>query len=172
MSNSIFFNAAIILIALVIAGNHCFAQEKVTLKEADGSKKTTIDDFAWIAGHWKGEGMGGSFEETWNPPLGGTMLGMFKFINKEKIDFYEILTIVPKDDSFILRLKHFDSELVGWEDKDKAVEFPLVSISDTVAEFDGLKFVKISDDELHILVRIRNRAGETGELKFVGKRAK
>lgn len=161
------------------------AQEKNDVGKADSTAESDdsaklvgdfppsakIDDVAWIAGRWRGEAMGGSFEETWNPPSGNSMIGMFKFIKDEKVQFYELLTIVEKDDSLLLRLKHFDEALVGWEDKDKSVEFPLVQLSDSQAIFDGLKFLKIDDSSMHILVRMR-RAEKTEELKFVCIRAR
>jgi len=129
-----------------------------------------IEDFNWIAGNWKGEAMGGSFEESWSPASGGALMGMFKFVSKGKIKFYELLTIVPKNDSdgnpsFTLRLKHFDSGLKGWEEKDDSVEFPLVSVSPTEAKFDGLVFTKIGPDRMDIVVQTQ-QGEKTQELKF------
>ena len=132
---------------------------------------TTIDDLAWIAGHWRGEGLGGEFEETWNKPLGGEMIGMFKLVRDGKVSFYEILTIVPKGKSFVLRLKHFNAKLEGWEAKDKSVEFPFVSATESQIKFKGLTFKKINEDQIHIIVQTK-RGDKVSELKFVGKRVK
>ena len=144
-----------------------FAQEASHTPSPDGS----IDDLSWIAGHWQGEAMGGTFEETWNPPNGGAMMGMFKFVKDGEVKFYEILTIVPKNDSLVLRLKHFHNDLVGWEEKDKSVEFPLISISKNEAKFDGMTFNKISADELLIVVQAGQKSGETQALQFECHRA-
>lgn len=130
-----------------------------------------LGDFAWIAGQWHGEALGGKFEETWNPPMGKSMMGMFKLSKDEGISFYEILTIVEENDTVLLRLKHFDDKLVGWEEKDKSIEFPFVSVSKTEAIFNGLKFVKIDENTMHIFVKIKREA-EVSELKFVCNRAK
>ena len=46
--------------------------------------KASIDDLSWITGHWEGDAMGGKFEETWNPPRAGSMMGMFKFVKDTK----------------------------------------------------------------------------------------
>ncbi len=151
---------ACVLVLLPTA--HLAAQEK---------SSTSINDLAWIAGHWQGEGLGGKFEETWNKPFGGEMIGMFKLVKDGKVVFYEILTIVPKDKSFVLRLKHFNSKLEGWEEKDKSVEFPFVSASKTEIKFNGLTFKKISDDQMQIVVRTQ-RGDKISELKFVCKRVK
>ncbi|MEM7455460.1 MAG: DUF6265 family protein, partial [Planctomycetota bacterium] len=107
---------------------------------------------AWIAGHWTGDAMGGQFEETWNPPMGGTMVGVFKFVSDGEIGFYEILTIVPVDGSLVYRLKHFDKDLNGWEEKDESVEFPLESVSENEVKFKGLTFTRINDNEMKIEV--------------------
>ncbi len=140
------------------------AQTDAAAKE---SPKATIDQIAWIAGDWHGEAMGGKFEEAWNPPMGGAMMGMFKFVDGGKIGFYELLTIVPKGDSLVLRLKHFDANLKGWEEKDKSVEFPLLELSDRVAKFDGLKFKKISSDRMDIIVAVEQGSDKPAEeLKF------
>lgn len=114
--------------------------------------KASLSDLAWIRGHWRGKALGGEFEETWNPPLGDSIMGMFKHVKDGKVNFYEILTIVPDGDSLTLRLKHFHGNLVGWEEKDKSVEFPLKSISADEARFDGLVFSRLGPNRMDISV--------------------
>ena len=132
----------------------------------------SINDVAWIAGHWHGNALGGKFEETWNPPFAGSMVGMFKFAEGEQVQFYELLTIVEKDGALLLRLKHFDKDLNGWEEKDKSVEFPLKSLNETTASFDGLIFQKIDNATMHILVTVKQNEGATEKIKFVCQRRK
>lgn len=67
------------------------AQERMTantLKLAPGqsSPPATIADMAWLAGHWKGDGLGGRSEETWSPPEGGVMLGTYRHLKDDKKD--------------------------------------------------------------------------------------
>ncbi|MGI9517810.1 MAG: DUF6265 family protein [Pirellulaceae bacterium] len=139
-----------------------------TLKLADGAKSppATVNDIAWIAGHWQGEAMGGQFEETWNPPMGGAVMGMFKFVQDDNVGFYELLTIVPHDDSIILRLKHFDQGMTGWEEKDKSVEFPLVRITESEANFEGLTFRRIDEDTMYIYVVVGEEGEKNQEVEF------
>ncbi len=134
------------------------------------SPPAKIEDLAWIAGHWQGEAMGGAFEETWNPPMGGAMMGMFKFVSDDQIGFYELLTIVPAADSLVLRLKHFNDQLHGWEDKQETVDFALVKMTENEACFDGLTFRRIGPSELHIFVVAGEQADKAEELQFVGRR--
>ncbi|MEC8554174.1 MAG: DUF6265 family protein [Planctomycetota bacterium] len=87
-------------------------------QEAGDKPEEPLKKCAWIAGIWSGEAFGGQFEETWNRPSGSSMMGMFKIVREGRVAFYELLTIVAKDDSHVLRLKHFDGSLKGWEEKD------------------------------------------------------
>lgn len=152
----------------------CAAQEKqnAETKPTAVTPSASIDDIAWISGHWQGSAMGGEFEETWNPSFAGTMVGMFKFAKDGQVQFYELLTIVEQDSSLLLRLKHFDKDLNGWEEKDKSVEFPLQSLSDTIAKFDGLVFHKIDASTMHIVVTVSQEEGQAEKIKFVCKRRK
>lgn len=160
-----------ILVVLAATQVAVRAQDSAPPAESVSGPKATVEDLKWIAGHWQGEALGGRFEETWNPPLGDSMIGMFKLLNGEQTQFCELLMILPKQDSLVLRLKHFSGELVGWEEKDKYVEFPLVRVSDRVAEFAGLTFTRMNQDAMHITVMVE-REGEHSELKFECHRVK
>ncbi len=142
----------------------------LSLPSGGKSPAATIDQLAWIAGPWEGEAMEGKFEETWNAPSAGTMVGMFKFAQDNDVKFYELQTIATEDNSLVLRIKHFRPDMVGWEEKDRSVEFPLVKINEREAFFSGLTYRKISDDEIHIFVRIGDDE-KAKEVKFVCRRA-
>ena len=160
------------VIGLQIHGNMVgtVAYKDIVLKDLSNKDSVSIDEMAWIAGTWKGEAMGGQFEETWNAPMGGEMMGMFKLVSDGKVSFYEIITIVPEKNSYILRLKHFSPGLVGWEEKDKSVEFPLLTASSDEVRFDGLTFRKISDDAMAIEVLVGEDDGQKKRINFECKR--
>lgn len=141
-----------------------------SLSAGTKSPPASIEQIEWIAGNWQGDAMGGTFEETWNAPSSGTMVGMFKFAQEHDVKFYELQTIAPQGDSLILRVKHFGPDLVGWEEKERSVEFPLVKIEKDEAFFDGLTYRRISADEMHIYVRIGGENGKVEEVKFVCRR--
>ncbi len=66
---------ALIFAAVLLMGSIGMAQQKSTehtLKLGKGgrSEPASIEDVAWLAGNWKGEGFGGIVEEAWAPPLG------------------------------------------------------------------------------------------------------
>ncbi|MFK7767524.1 MAG: DUF6265 family protein [Mariniblastus sp.] len=163
------------LALLLLFPLHVFGQNSKkhpeTVEQTESKKqKTELSDVAWIAGQWRGNAMGGEFEESWNPPMGGSMMGMFKFVKDNEIGFYELMTIVEEGDSLMLRLKHFDKKLNGWEEKDKSIEFPFVSHSEKETVFDGLKFVRVDNFKMHIIVKINKDEGEIEEMKFECKR--
>lgn len=139
-------------------------------QEAKEMPEELLKKCAWIAGAWSGEALGGQFEETWNRPSGPSMMGMFKLVREGKVSFYELLTIVPKDDSLVLRLKHFDGSLKGWEEKDESQEFPFVSANRKEIRFKGLVFKRIARNEMQIVVQTKS-GDKTQELIFNCKRA-
>ena len=51
--------------------------------------KPTLQDFAWLAGHWRIEQPGGQVDEHWMAPAGGLMLGMARSIQDGNVREYE-----------------------------------------------------------------------------------
>jgi hypothetical protein len=125
--------------------------------------KATIDDFRWIVGHWTGSGLGGTSEEMWMPPIDGSILGSFRQVKDGKIVFYELLTFVERDGTVVLRLKHFNPDLTGWEDKAQVLEFPLIELTATKAVFNAMTFTHEHKDAFEVRLRLRDR--ETGSVR-------
>lgn len=124
---------------------------------ADGSTPppaASIGDVAWLTGRWSGEGLGSVAEETWLPPAGDAMAGVFRLVGEDGVQFYEIVTLRVEAGSLVLRLKHFGPDLVGWEEREETVDFPLVARGDDTLWFDGLTMKRVSDDEMHIWVAL------------------
>jgi len=86
-------------------------------------------------------------------------------MENEQVQFYELCTITEEKGSLILRLKHFHSDLKGWEEKDETVDFKLVKVTPGKVFFDGFTFERISDNEINIYVVIED-GGEQQEVKF------
>ena len=137
---------------LLLCISEVYASETLTLAPGQASPKANIEQLSWLAGHWRGEALGGVVEEHWAPPFAGTMVGTFKLSSNGKVKFYEIEIIREVADSLVLQLKHFNHDLKGWEEKDQTVDFPLVKIEEDAAYFDGFTIRKISADEVHMFV--------------------
>jgi hypothetical protein len=152
-------------------------QEKMTehtLKLGAGAKSphATVSDVAWLAGHWVGPGLGGEAEEIWSPPNAGSMMGMYRLISDGKVVFYELLTLVHEDGSLVLRLKHFNPDLTGWEEKQKTVDFRLVGLEEGVVQFDGMSLHREGDDKLTVYLAIERKDGSVHEEVFRYARAR
>ena len=133
--------------------------------------KADLSAIAWIAGHWRGEALGGIVEETWTTPLDGSMMAAFKLSVNGQVKFYELETIVEEKDTLILRLKHFSSNLHGWETKDETVDFRLVKVTREKVYFDGMTFENVNDDEMNVYV-VTGDEGKEKEVKFNYRRVK
>jgi hypothetical protein len=109
-----------------------------------------LENIKWISGNWKGEAFGGQTEENWSEPSGGSMMATFKLINDGEVSFYEIEIIREIENSLILQLKHFDTDLKGWETKNETVDFPLIKITPTQVIFEGMSFEKVNENEMNV----------------------
>ena len=77
--------------------------------------------------------------------------------------FYELLTLTEKNGSVVLRLKHFNADLTGWEEKATVLEFPLLKITATEAHFDGMIFDQSLKDAFTVLLKIGDK--KTGAVR-------
>jgi len=136
------------VLMFVIVPAFCFGSDKNDNK-APAAK---IEEMAWLAGHWVGEGLGGISEESWSPPRAGSMMGMYRLIKDGEVNFYEFLTIVEKDNSLVLQLKHFTKAFTGWEEKDEHLSW-------------NLKRIKRTGDKLHIQLWLQQK-GERNLVEF------
>lgn len=93
------------------------------------------------------------------------MLGTYRHVRDGNINFYEFLAIEGDDHSLVLRLKHFDPGLLGWEEKEEVMAFPLVDMGDRRAYFDGFTFLQPGESQLQVHLRME-RDGELREQVF------
>lgn len=126
---------------------------------------------ARVAGRGVGEGLGATVEEVWLPPSGGAMAGVFRLMREGSTEFYELVTLVEDGGSLLLRLKHFGPDLVGWEERDEVVTFPLVRREPGALWFDGLTIRRVGEDAMRIWVAIESREGDVSEALFEYRRA-
>ncbi len=103
------------------------------------------------------------------------MMGMFRQINNGKTVFYELMTLVEENGSIVMRLKHFNPNLTGWEEKDKTVDFKFVGKKDGVIHFEGMAFRPEGrpegKDTITVYLAIRRKDGSLHEETFRYARA-
>lgn len=119
-----------------------------------------VNELKWLAGAWRGKGLGGECEEIWSEPAAGEMLGMFRLIRDDKVAFYELMTIEPQGESWIMRIKHFDPELVGWEEKDESVVRAFVTADRYRLDFEGISYGLNDRGELLVEMLVREHEME------------
>ncbi|KAB8155454.1 hypothetical protein EZY14_004600 [Kordia sp. TARA_039_SRF] len=134
--------------------------------EPEKTLAPTLENIRWIAGNWKGEAFGGIAEENWSEPSGDSMMATFKLIVNGKVNFYEIETISEVNNSLILRLKHFNNDLKGWETKDETVDFPLIKVTPNKAIFEGMIFESVDANNMIVYVTIGQKDGSNAIVPF------
>jgi hypothetical protein len=161
-----------VMAAVVIGGSAQVKNTENTLKLAEGQsgEKATIADIEWLAGNWIGSGLGGVSEEIWSKPQGGIMMGNYRLIKDGKPIFYEMCWLLENEGTLILRLKHFHADLVGWEEKDKTVDFKFVKKEGKRVYFAGLTFENANDKEMNVFLALRSKDGSVREEIFRMKR--
>ena len=129
-------------------------------------KAASIDDFAFLQGFWVGTGFGGVSEEMWMPASDGSMFGIFKQSSEAGITFTEFMEITQVGGEFVLRLKHFNPDFSGWEEKDENVTFRLESVAPNKAVFNGLSYTLVDPTHLRIELRLRENDGSVNTEVF------
>lgn len=74
-----------------------------------------LKKLAWLNGAWAGVMEGEPVEETWSPPVGDSLIGMFRWQGDGKTRLYEMLVINAQDETATLKLRHFDSTFTPWK---------------------------------------------------------
>lgn len=132
------------------------------------SPPATIADAAWLIGQWSGEGIGrAEAHESWLAPSGTTMVGSFV---QEKADggimFTEHMYLMEQDGSLVVKLKHFNADLTGWEDKDGMVTFRLLAAEPCALYFNALTYRCDGEGQMVVAVRMKGEGPTPTELVF------
>lgn len=156
----------------VLAATPLSAQETRVAPEGHVPPPANIAEAEWLAGDWVGTGIeGAEAAEFWIPPSNGTMIGLFL---QEKPDgsiyFTEHMYLTEEQGSLVLKLKHFNPDLTGWEEKDGMVRFRLLSIEPCAAYFSSLTYRCEGEDGLLVAVRMKSEGEKIKELVFRFKR--
>jgi hypothetical protein len=116
--------------------------------------QASIEEARWLAGRWVGEGLGGQIEEAWSEPAGGQMVGYFRLVREGRPAFYEIMLLEETEAGLRMRVKHFNPDFVGWEEKDAWATFEPVRSGPNELVFRSLSF-RLEGEALIGAIRIR-----------------
>ncbi|MGF1607150.1 MAG: DUF6265 family protein [Rhodothalassiaceae bacterium] len=126
---------------------------------------------AWLQGCWVGEGLGAEVSECWMAAPDGRMTGMFQLVEDGAQRFSEIFVLDDFGDGPVLRLKHFDAELKGWEAQDGFISFRLIKTEPDRASFKGLVYERTADDAMAVHLDIRRADGSVRTETLIFQRA-
>ena len=85
------------------------------------------------------------------------MLGIYRHLTDEESNFSEFIQLKEEDGTVKLRLKHFNPDLSGWEEKDDYVEFPLVAVETGRAEFKGLIYEQLDNGGMKVTLTLHDK---------------
>jgi hypothetical protein len=95
------------------------------------------------------------------------MMGMFRLIKGGALAFYEFMTIEQEVDHLVLRIKHFDRGLIGWEKQDEVHESRSLTQGEMSVVFDGISYSSDPDGALRVEMQTRdNGHGQTQTIIF------
>lgn len=160
------------LSAVTLAAAPLSAQHTRVAPEGHVPPPATLAVAEWLIGDWVGTGIqGAEAAETWLPASGGTMAGIFL---QEKPDgsimFTEHMYLSEEGGSLLLKLKHFNPDLTGWEEKDGMVRFRFLSAEPCALYFNALTYRCDGKDGLLVAVRMKSENSDPSELVFRFKR--
>lgn len=167
-----------VLVAALLVSTPGMAQETRVAASDTPPPPATIADAAWLAGQWTGPGISGAdAHESWLAASGDTMVGTFVQETPEGgIMFTEHMYLMEDQGSLVVRLKHFNPDLTGWEEKAGMVTFRLVAAEPCALYFNALTYRCIDpaagpEGGMLVAVRMRGDAGKVEELVFRFRRA-
>lgn len=140
-----------------VPGPGAYTENTLRLEDPSRRPEASIEQIDWLVGTWRGAGFGGQVEECWAPSSAGSKLATFRLERDGRARFYEFLVLAEEAGSLSLKLKHFSPDLVGWEERDGHVSFPLVRIEPGAAYFHGLTYRLDDTGRLHIYMTLPGR---------------
>ncbi|MEZ4935977.1 MAG: DUF6265 family protein [Crocinitomicaceae bacterium] len=130
-----------------------FAQDVVFADSIFSPPKMNISKMGWIEGNWKSSGEKITIQENWSRNGAYSMMAVASIYEQNKIIMFEICTITQEKGTLILRIRHFDSHLKAWEEKDQPKVLPLIKEEKNRIYFHGYTFEKTAKDQLTLYIQ-------------------
>lgn len=135
-----------------------------------------LGPFVFLSGRWTSDSADGQEEEYWSQASGRSMVGHFRVVKDSDAVFYEFWVVEVEDGRVVLKMKHFDRGLLGWEEKADMVRL-VASVGDgqnvLFSKPDGslsLRYQRNGDELVSTLRRVKD--GKTKEDVFHLHRSK
>jgi Domain of unknown function (DUF6265) len=111
----------------------------VTLFQLSGhsqSKTASLQDVAFMQGHWLGNFNGGPIEAFWAAPAGDNLTGFMRMMKEDKVTMYEMLVFEQTANGPIVLVKHFKPGLIALEEKEISDRYSFIEAKKGQALFE------------------------------------
>jgi hypothetical protein len=136
------------------------AQAAVAPSTAVQAAPARIGLASWLEGCWDGEGLGGRLQECWSAANGTQMSGHFTLAVDGRPRFHEFLLLEEHEGGLRLRVKHFNPDMTGWEERDQSVDFRFVSADARSIVFTALAIEREGRSRMVMRLTMRQADGE------------
>ena len=134
--------------------------------------KPTLQDFAWLAGHWRIEDGDRVVDEQWMAPAGGLMIGMARNVQAGKVREYEFTLLRQEPNGDIL--------YIASPSKQTETAFKLTSLRDGEAIFENpqhdfpkkVVYARRADGSLLAAIEGPGRDGKPRRVEYPFERVK
>jgi hypothetical protein len=170
--NNILGLLLVLVLHVVAKAQTKYSEHTLKLNSDFAGNKAKIDELFWLAGNWQGTENDIISEEQWAKPIGNTMMGMYRMVAKNEAVFYELMLLEEDSLGVMLKLKHFNKNLKGWEEKEHTgVAFRLIKTEGQTAYFDGITYT-VTGKNLIVYLGETNKEGQLVEEIFRMKKQK
>jgi len=144
----------------------------IILTSAGQAPTRDIKDLAFMSGKWVTKGAWGDMEENWSEPMGNCMMCSYRCVKDGKVVFYEFIVIEQSPTGPVMKLRHFSPGNIGWEEKDKPYEYPLMFLDLDRARFErpdkktALTFYRVTKDKLKVILEREDKDGKWVQDEF------
>jgi hypothetical protein len=91
-----------------------------SISDAQQPANPALKPLAFLSGRWISEQGTELQEENWSPITGDSMI-----MKAGKPVFYEFWVVEVEDNHPVLKMKHFNANLKGWEEKNTSIRMPV-----------------------------------------------
>ncbi|MGQ7855493.1 DUF6265 family protein [Pedobacter sp. WC2501] len=129
-------------------------------------KKAAVKDLAFMSGTWVQKSEWGDLEEFWSQPNGESMMSSFRCVKDGKALFYEFVVIELEEGLPVMKMRHFNRGSIAWEEKEKPLFFPLVTLKGKLAVFEmkdqsvRLSYQLITENKLSVVLEEKDKNGQ------------
>ena len=133
---------------------------------------SNISDLSFMAGKWTAKSEWGDMEENWSEPFGNSMMCSYRCVKDGKVVFYEFIVIEQTATGPVMKLRHFSPGNIGWEEKDKPYEYPLMFLESDRARFErpdkktALTFHRLSETKMTVILEREDKDGKWVQDEF------